>query len=182
MNSADADSNSVGDWRYLGREIWRRTWHPFLNVPFVFYVILAIVCLGGLGIWVELIKTQFSKAPTSYEGVLTAIATFYPALIGSASLQLILMSTGKSDKILVSFALLVCIISFLSVGIIGVFHQLHPVWSFKAASFFAVFAVWFWWFTNGDDLTYQNAPVDAAAGGDTDKALKGNLDDFKVND
>lgn len=182
MSSIDADPNPVGDWRYLGREIWRRTWNPFRNVPFVFYVVLAILGLGCLGIWVELVKTQVSSTPSSYDGVLTAIATFYPALIGSASLQLILTSTGKSDKVLVSFALLACFASFFSVVLISVFHQLYPVWCFWAASYFAAFAVWFWWFTNGDDVTYQNAAIDAAAGGDTSKALKGDLDDFKVDD
>jgi hypothetical protein len=181
LSSADADPNSVGDWRYLGREIWRRTWHPFHNVPFVFYVILAIMCLGSLGIWVELVKTQLSTPPPSYDGVLTAIATFYPALIGSASLQLILTSTGNSDKVLVSFALLACFASFFSVVLISVFYQLYPGWCFNVATFFAVFAVWFWWFTNGDELTYKNAPVDVAAGGDTGKALKGDLADFKVD-
>lgn len=181
MSGSDTDSNSVGDYRFIGREIWRRTWQPFRHFPFVSYVILSIICLGCLGIWVELIKTQLTTLPASYDGVFTAIVTFYPALIGSASLQLILSSTGNSDKVLVSFAQIALFSAFISVALISVFHQLYPDWSFKVAIFFAVFAIWFWWFTNADDLTYRNSPIDAPAGGDTAKALKGDLGNFKVD-
>ncbi len=118
MNTAKTKPGSKGDWRYLGHEIWRRTWGPFSNVPFVFYVVLAILCLGGLGIWVELVKTALDSPPKNFDGVLTALSTFFPALIGSASLQLILASTGNSDKVLVSFALLACFVSFFGVVLI----------------------------------------------------------------
>ncbi|QUJ78339.1 hypothetical protein KDD17_18290 [Sulfitobacter albidus] len=180
MSSKDTNPDQLGDWQYLGREIWRRSWQPFKNVPFVFYVVLAIICLGGLGIWVEVIKGQLGQA-TDNSGLLTALSTFFPALIGSASLQLILSSTGNSDKILVSFSLLACFVSFFGVVLITVFYPVHPTWSLAAAIWFGIFAVWFWWFTNGDELTYQNAPIDAAAGGNTARAVKGNLSEFKVD-
>lgn len=181
MKRNQINPTSINDWKYLGREIWTRTYRPFRNVPFVFYAILAIICLGGLGIWVELVKTEISNNPLNYEGVLTATSTFFPALIGSASLQLILTSTGNSDKVLVSFALLVCFLSFFGVVLISVFYSLHPSWSFNTAILFAAFSVWFWWFTNGEDLTYQSIPIDAATGGDTNRMLRGNLNEFKVD-
>ncbi|WP_146120768.1 hypothetical protein [Roseobacter denitrificans] len=180
MSSEKMTNKPLGDWQYLGREIWRRTWQPFKNVPFVFYVVLAIICLGGLGIWVEVIKSQLGQS-ADRSGLLTALSTFFPALIGSASLQLILTSTGNSDKVLVSFSLLACFLSFFGVVLITVFFPVHPGWSLGAAIWFGIFAVWFWWFTNGDELTYQNAPIDAAAGGSTTRSVKGNLNDFKVD-
>ena len=124
----------------------------------MFYVILAIICLGGLGIWVEIIKGQLGQSADD-SGLLTALSTFFPALIGSASLQLILSSTGNSDKVLVSFSLLACFVSFFGVVLITIFYPVHPAWSLGAAVWFGIFAVWFWWFTNGDELTYQNAPI-----------------------
>lgn len=180
MSSSDTDERLDGDYKLIAREIRRRTLEPFRHFPFVSHVFLAIICLGCLGIWVELIKALLSAPPTGYDGVFTAIVTFYPALIGSASLQLMLSSTGNSDKILGSFAIIALFLAFISVALISLFHDKYPNGSFTAAIIFAVFAIWFWWFTNADDRTYQNAPIDAAAGGDTSKTLKGDLDDFMV--
>ncbi|QFT75882.1 hypothetical protein [Ruegeria sp. THAF33] len=180
MTKTSTDANQMGDWQYLGREIRRRTFAPFKSVPFVFYFILAIVVLGGLGIWVEVAKSQLDQN-WKVDGLLTALSTFFPALIGSASLQLILKSTDRSDKILISFSLLVCFFSFVGIGIIAAFFSLHPGLCLNAAFGFGILAVWFWWFTNGDDLTYRNAPIDAATGGSTNRAIKGNLNEFKVD-
>tara|TARA_R110000787_G_C13419772_1_gene444788 strand:- start:1306 stop:1848 length:543 start_codon:yes stop_codon:yes gene_type:complete len=180
LSSKDTNPDQLGDWQYLGREMHRRTFAPFKSVPFVFYFILAIVVLGGLGVWVEVAKTQLNQN-WKVDGLLTALSTFFPALIGSASLQLILKSTDSSDKILISFSLLVCIPSFVGVGLIAAFFSLHPSLCLYAAIGFSILAVWFWWFTNGDDLTYRNAPIDAATGGNTARTIKGNLSDFKVD-
>jgi len=148
-------------------------------MPFVVYVLLAIIGLGCLGIWVELIKVALSPETGNYEGVLTALATFFPALIGSSSLQLILTSTGRSDKVLVSFGYLVSIAAFAGVVLISIFHKLLPDLSFWASVCFVGLAVWLWWFTNGDDPTYKSAAVDAASGGDTGRALKGDITGFR---
>lgn len=59
-------------------------------------------------------------------------------------------------------------------ALIAIFHEMFPSFSFWAAVAFAVAAIWLWWFTNGDDPTYKSVPVDAASGGNTDRALKGN--------
>lgn len=178
--SSDAKTNARhGDWHYLRREISRRTFQPFSDVPFVFYVLLAIIGLGCLGIWVELIKVVMSSDQPNYDGVLTALATFFPALIGSSSLQLILTSTGNRDKVLVSFGYLISLTAFGAVVLISVFHPTLPGLTFGASVFFAVVAVWLWWFTNGDDPIYKSAPVDAASGGDTGKPLKGSTSGFQ---
>ncbi|MCA3641217.1 MAG: hypothetical protein IOC63_05065 [Methylobacterium sp.] len=177
---SDVNTNAVhGDWHYLRREISRRTCQPFSDVPFVFYVLLAIVGLGCLGIWFELIKLSLSSDLPKYDGVLTALATFFPALIGSSSLQLILTSTGNKDKVLVSFGYLVSLMAFGAVVLISVFHPTSPVLTLSASVLFSVFAVWLWWFTNGDDPTYKSASVDAASGGDTGKPLRGTTSGFK---
>lgn len=84
MNFGGPIKNKDGDWSYLGNKIKRRTLYPFADVPFVLYVLLAIIGLGCLGIWVEVIKLALSSDPKSYEAVLTALATFFPALIGSS--------------------------------------------------------------------------------------------------
>jgi hypothetical protein len=70
-----------GDWDYLWLQLKRRTPEPLGDVPFVFYVFLGIVIFGGLGIWVELLKILISTKPAELAGLITAVNTFFPALI-----------------------------------------------------------------------------------------------------
>ena len=178
MNSTGRNDTEISDWKYLWQEMGRRTKQPFADAPFVIYVLLAIIGLGCLGIWVELIKMFFAQGTHRYDGVFTALSTFYPALVGSAAFQLILSSTGRGDKTLVSFGFFVSVISFASVVLISIFYNYSPVICLLASVFLACFAVWLWCFTNGDDPTYKSAPVDAASGGDPSKALKGSTNGF----
>lgn len=175
MNSDGEAKFGSGDWRYLRRELSRRTRQPFSDVPFVFYVFLAIIGLGCLGIWVEIIKVALASEAPSYRGVLTALATFFPALIGSSVHQLILTSTEKRDKVLVSFGYLISIVAVAAAILISVLHSKFPNITFWAAVVFAVGAVWLWWFTNADDPTYKSEAV----GGDTNRRLKGNTSGFR---
>lgn len=173
------DVKKVGDWLYLWREIKRRTLQPLSRFPFIIYVIVAIIGLGCLGIWVELIKLALQTPTASQNAVLTALCTFFPALIGSTAFQLILGSTGRSDKIFVSIGYFVLILGLGGVILITLFSAQFPDRTYWAAVLFSGGAVWLWWITNGDDPTYKSTPVDAASGGDPGRDLKGNTRGFK---
>lgn len=173
------DEREAGDWSYLWSEIKRRTVQPFSSIPFLIYVLVAIIGLGCLGIWVELIKLALQTPGGSRGAVLTALCTFFPALIGSTAFQLILGATGKSDKIFVSIGYLVLILGLGAVILITLFNGLLPSKTFWAAVAFSAGAVWLWWITNGDDPTYKSTPVDAASGGDPNRKLKGNTQGYK---
>jgi hypothetical protein len=179
LSAADTESPRRSDWKHIGSEVWRRTWEPFSSVPFVLYVVIAIIGFGCLGIWVELVKFSNATDPADTNGILTALATFYPALIGSASLQMVLYSTGRSDKILTIVAMLFFCVAFGSVVLVSVYHARLPELTMKVAIGFSVFAVWLWWIVNADDPTYKSVAVDAASGGDPKRDPKGTTKGFK---
>ena len=170
----------AGDWVYLRRELKRRTFQPCRHAPFVIYVIVSIVILGGLGIWVEVLKFISARQSVSFDGLLTAMATFSPALVGSASIQLALVATGSSDRILTSFATLVLVSSFASVILIWFSYSFYPMVALACAIILVIFSVWLWWITNGDDPTYKKVSIDTASGGDTSRELSGDTSGFKV--
>ena len=172
--------NQPNEWQYLAREIWCRSWQPFKSVPFVCYFIVAIIIFAGLGIWVEVYKCLFRQAADN-SGLFTALSTFIAALIGSASLKQVFIATDDSDKVLASFSLLVCFLSLFAVILTIVFYPDYPSKSLGTAVGLGFIAVWFWWITNGRESTYHNARIDAATGGSTDGAVKGNLSEFKVD-
>ena len=167
------------DWAYLWDEIRRRTREPVRAVPFVIYVILGIVLFGGLGIWTEILKIIISDKPVEIAGLLTAVMTFFPTLIGSSCIQLVLASSR--NKIMMSFALLILFV-FLAVAILlPFFSTTHPCAVLAVALFSSLCGIWTWWFTNSADPTFRHkVPIDAPSGGPTGNPLKGNLSGFQV--
>jgi hypothetical protein len=170
-----------GDWGYLKGELIRRTQEPLKDVPFVIYFITSILLFGGLGIWVELVKLTLSKSQPDYASLITAISTFYPALIASSSLQLILASANKSDKIFISFGLFNLCFFGLSSILLGTFSKQYPVIVMLLAVVFSLLAAWIWWVTNCDDPTFKKIQkIDAATGGDPNRNLTGDYSGYDV--
>ena len=56
---------------------------PWSQPTFFMYFIFAIAGFGGFGIWVEAVGLHLSENLKSYDGLYTALATFYPALIAA---------------------------------------------------------------------------------------------------
>lgn len=81
-------------WKRLGRELKRRSVDPLGHVSFVSYFIVAVLIVGGAGIWTEL-RNYLIFVPTielpnaSLASLRTSAITFFPALAGSSCMQLI---------------------------------------------------------------------------------------------
>lgn len=180
MNSIHAATITGGEWRYLRSEIYRRTINPFQSVPFVVYTVLAIIMLGSAGIWYEILKIHISTQDPNYNGVVVAYTSFYLALTGSASHRLILSSTDKPDKVMVSFSILAGALSILFLVAIHLLYELDKInWLLTAT--FAIIPMWIWWIANGDDPVFQSIVTDAATGGNTNRTLQGSLEGYKDN-
>lgn len=181
LSGASQTDELVGDWKYLGRELRKRTCDPITQVPFVIYVFLGIVMFGGLGVWTELYKVALSKSPREIGSLTTAFLTFFPALIGSTTLQLVYSSVNKGDKIIGAFSLFVFCIFVSFAIILPSFSTLCPVTVLVLAIICSICAVWVWWFANADDPTYKRLPPpDSATGGSIDRNLPGSLTGFTV--
>ena len=178
LDTMTPNSIDINDWKYLRREIVRRTIQPVHNVSLVVSLLIAVVALGGLGIWVEVVKLLLSLTSNA-NGILIALSTFFPALIGSASHHLMLASTDRSDKVFVSFSYLLLVLALLSVAAITIFFPTHLTLCYFIATISALLSLWIWWIANGDDPTYRSTPVDSAAGGNTERKLKGSTNGFE---
>ena len=160
-----------------------RTATPFQSLPFIIYVVTAVFMFGGLGIWAEILKIAIGGCIIEWSGLVTSVLTFFPALIGSTTLQLILASSnqGSTDKIMISFALLLLCV-FLAFAVLLPFVSTnHPIAALIGGSFCALAAVWVWWITNGHDPMFSSQLPDAATGGSSDRDLPGDETGFRVD-
>ena len=181
MNSSISRNEELGEWTDLGQQLLRRTRQPWKHVSLIGFLLIAIIGFGGMGIWVEIIKITKADEYRGTNELFIAVATFYPALIGSSSLQLILASVDNSNKLLIAFAIAVWVTSTL-VGILtAMYYNVSPDLCLVIAGIMVVFAVWLWMITNADDPIYKRARIDSASGGSTGRQLKGDTSGFKVN-
>ncbi|GLS00441.1 hypothetical protein GCM10007859_04470 [Brevundimonas denitrificans] len=179
-----------GDWPYLIEQLGKRTVGPIKSFPFVVYVLIGIVLFGGLGIWAELLRLTVAQTPPAVTGaipvppaltgVITAILTFFPTLIGSTSLQLILSSANTSDKVMIAFAIMILFLFLTAAILLPFFAGSYPLEVLAAGIASSLAAIWVWWITNGSDSIFQTHHVAAPSGGDLNQALKGGFDDLKT--
>ena len=180
----DPDATTTYDddeFAYLGRELCRRTAGLRKRFSYIVYVLVAIVILGGLGIWTEGVKMVLNGNPAGSDGLFTAATTFYPAVVASATFQLILIATGSHDRVITAFGVLVMVLSFAAAVLSTVFRAQYPDLCLTAAGLLVVFSVWIWIIANADDPIYKPVPVDVASGGPTSREPGGDLSDFKVD-
>jgi hypothetical protein len=169
----------ASDWEVLRRELRGRTARPVSSVPFISYFIVSVVILGGLGIWVELVRFSVFSDRQCLSGLMTALLTFFPAVMGSSTSHLILSSSD--NKILRSFGLLLFVASFAVAIFIAVISPPYPVTSLVIGVVLSLLGLWGWWIANANDPALQNdPPVDAPTGGSPERALTGQIGDFRV--
>lgn len=170
-----------GGWARLATELRRRTREPISNPPFVFFFIPGVVIFGGLGIWAEVVKIAITESSAGLAGLITAIITFYPALGGSTTIQLVFASFNEKDKTLLSLGVFLLCLFPISALLLSLFSGRYPISVLVLGIILSLSVVWVWWITNCDDVTYkQMSTPDAATGGDPERSLSGDLTDFKI--
>jgi hypothetical protein len=146
------------------------------------YVILANILFGCLGIWIEVVKTITAPTTAELAGIITAVIAFFPTLMGSTTLQLVLASAKRNDMIFVSFGLLVLCVSTAAAILLAIFSAAHPVAVLAIGITCSVGSIWMWWIANGGDPIYKSKspPPDAPTGGDPSRSLGGDLSGYQA--
>lgn len=161
----------------LLRVLWQRTVNPFKDATFVMYFICAILICSGVGFWSEFSKIITSPETTSFRSIQTALLVFYPALVGTSCLLLILEPVEISNKLMASFSIFVMITtSAFAIGI-GFFNLpgLHPDFAFRGTIVCTVIGLWIWWVANGENPQLKTINPDSPSGGDTNRPIKGDI-------
>lgn len=180
MSDAEPDFQMTSPYKRFRAEVARRTVVPLSDATFLFFVFFGILVFGALGVWIEVMKIILSAEQSSWDGIVTALAAFYPALIGAASLQLVLESVRKSDKLMAIFAVGILLLTIIGAIVIGLFdfNAVYSEVSFWGTIFLSVAGIWVWCVANGDNPDLHTDPL-AASGGSTDRPLQGNTTGYK---
>ena len=163
-------------WAALGRELALRAVEPIEHPTFVFFFLAVVVGVGGIGIWVELLKLLRPQGtPDPFDGLLTSLIAFCFALVGTSCTQLIIEeSETKALRALAQLVLLLAIFGG-ALAIVGVGAGEAGLWPWTFASIAALVV---WWLANANSPGLRDP--DAPTGGAVTKTLPGNLADYKT--
>lgn len=180
--SANNVKHQSSSWIELGRELKKRTLEPFSHASFVIYFIVAVVAIGGVGFWLELYAYLLHDTPPpeqtdSLAALRTAVITFFPALAGSACLQLVWAESHQ--KSLRAFGILfLCLMTVVALAISP--SVVGNRWALILGSISSIASLWTWWIANAKQQDLLDIDPEAPLGGDKDATPVGDLSGFTV--
>lgn len=175
--ASQAKAEGPNSWVLLGKELLRRSLFPLPHISFFFYFLVAVVGLGGIGIWIELeALSRNMEKPPSLGSLRTALISFFPALAGTSCMQLIW--SDESRKYLKSFSTAMMIGAAMA-AIMTARSTVSDSTALWVASIACLVALWIWWIANAFQKEFLDPP-DAAVGGDPGAGtLPGDLSDYQ---
>ncbi|MBH8581092.1 hypothetical protein [Bisbaumannia pacifica] len=90
------DDNKSNGFSSIRNELCRRTKQPLGQFTFWMYMLIAVVVLGGAGIWYELVML-INEGGRGYGSLKMALLTFSPAVVGTSSLLMIFESQRSRE-------------------------------------------------------------------------------------
>lgn len=183
MAQVAAGGEEYDGYGRLWEEIKRRWKAPRGHPTFAIFFIGSFLVFAAAGVWLEFFKLWFGWGPEpgSPSALRTAIATYFPAILGSSILQLAISDSLRSLRALGhlvgTFFLVLAFALVFSATLLD-----------SAAIFIGLLAsaasLACWWIVNADESSFRDEPLPEVATGKADpKApLLGDdaLDDFQA--
>jgi len=169
QNSASESYNGI---KAAFKEIGERMATPANQMSFWIYLVFAVMGLGGLAIWIEIWRychvVNVSGHEKSLDGIKLALATVFPAIIGSSGLELVLNDRKMSRNIGILFLGLSLFLTFYLLG----FGNPSDSVAIALGIVGCIGAVCVWWIASGFDEIFQDtADPEAPVGGDVRRPL-----------
>lgn len=164
MTVSAGDAENYDGYGRLFAEVKRR-WHaPRHHPTYMAFFIGSFLFFAAAGIWLELIKLVFGIGDQNdWAPLRTAVATYFPAILGSVAMQLAISDTLRSLRAwgqIFTYA-------FLALSLILIFatNLLDGAAIFLGLVGSAAALAW-WWIVNADEMALKDDfPTEAAVGG-----------------
>lgn len=161
----------------LQDELSKRWNTPLGHISFLTFLIVAIVGLGALGIWVEIIRA-FSVSKYETDNILTAIYTYFPAIAAGSVLQMLMDAKSEKQQFLRSF----CVLSGFVVAVLTVpyINGLKSCWAYLFGIIGIFSSVWLWWIANGCNPSFLDIDPNDSLGANPKSNPAGSTSGFTI--
>lgn len=178
-------SNSSNTSQSLFLDLWKevveRTKKPKGHPSFVIFFVIAVLGFGALGIWIELYGYIYPDLmpwpPQPTDALRTAVLTFFPAVAGTAAMQLVWAESSKHFRSAAFLVLVVFLVAALLVSPSRITNESALIVGVIAS----LLSLWVWWIANSTqaDLLDVVDPEDAVGGQNPEVPLPGSLNEFQ---
>lgn len=153
-------------WVSLRDFYFERLRSPIRHPTFIIYFFIAVLGVGGCGVWVSLWSDVTVIGASLY--------TYFLALTAASAFDL-LLSDGH-PKYVRATAITVGIIIALLAGCM----MLHPktCWSIVVGILGSLIAALLWWIANAENPKLSDAPPNPSTGGDTNRPIPGSTEGY----
>lgn len=161
--TSEADAEYDGYSR-LFEEVKRRWREPRSHPTFALFFIGSFLIFAAIGVWLELSKLVFGIGSEvgSAAALRTAIATYFPAVLGSSVLQLAISDSLRSLRALGQIVAPI----FFALAYVLVFAENLLDWAAIILGIIAsAAALVCWWIVNADDPALLDEPLPEVATG-----------------
>lgn len=173
-----AVSDTPNHWRHLKKSLLDRTLRPWQHPSFVLYFLVAVVLIGAAGIWLEVHKLLFGAVDCASGSALrTALITFFPALAGSACMQIVLAEDEQKSMRAVAICLLTVLTAVALCISPATVRETAAIWIAATCS---LIALWTWWIANALQTDFQDGNDAPVGKSDPKSDLQGSLVGFKA--
>lgn len=162
-----ADTSEYDGYARLGAEIRRRWRAPRGHPTFAIFFIGSFLMFAAAGVWLEASKLIFGWGPEhgSPAALRAAVATYFPAILGSSVLQLGISNSLRSLRGLGN----IVGTAFLLLAIALVFSTTLLDWAAILIGLLASAAsLACWWIVNADEASFRDEPLPEVATGGPD--------------
>lgn len=149
--------------------IWERIQaaaSAFRQATFLFYFIFIVMWVGGLGIWIPLLKAAFGFPHPPWEDISREMATCLLAIMGGGAADLVLADRDAKSVKMLGFSLGICCVTLAIIGMGSFLPDVHL--AIGASIIGSVLALLVWVLANTDNLKLSERPPpepEAATGG-----------------
>jgi hypothetical protein len=155
----------------LPGELKRRFLTPLKSVTFWAHLIVAVIGLGGAGIWYSLIECRITEH-WSMSAIAAALCTYFPAVAGAAYVD----SSSEGQPYFRSFGIIA-----LAVFVILIFLSVFTIrdGSILWGTIGSILSILFWWVVNADKSCFRDVDGDGSTP-NPNRRLKGNRKGWQV--
>lgn len=167
MSSQKVVSEQYNGYARLFKEVKRRWREPTGHSTFGFFLFGSFFLFAAVGVWLEFIKLIVSISSESWSATAfrTAIATYFPAILGTTVLQLTISETLRSLRAL-GF---IIALFFFALAAVLITQEGIPNWAAIMMGLFAsAGALACWRIVYADDQSLRDDPEPTVATGSVD--------------
>jgi hypothetical protein len=179
MSANNESPITKGLYREIADEFKERTTKPAKHPSFVLFFVFAVLGLGALGIWLELYSYIYPELGVyqsrKTDALRTAILTFFPAVAGTAAMQLVWAGSTKHFRS-AAFAILG---AFLVVALITSPSRISNTSALVVGVIASLVSLWVWWIANAKQADLLDNPSAPTGGDDVNRKLPGSLEGYQ---